>query len=348
MKIYKKDQTKYNVFLDLLPEDIDDIYELYRIIDSQDRVKTLTQRNISAESGKTKIRMSLVLEIEVENVTVDLSVGMLFIKGKILNETEYTKVGSFHTLEVCVNQRMSLKKDHLSSSSIKMLEEMTIENKATMAYLVCRKEGYSLVLTTDHTTKRIPLLEKSKQKEKVFKQILAHLKDSLTVFVILGGDRDAEEYFKKQKELKNKIVVIKKTVTSANTHKGDCAEIEHIYKTPDLLAKLKGLKKGNEIAALYNYFMLEDSYVSKTAVGMKETEWAAENFVVKTLIVVDCAIKSECPDTRKKIESIITLSKKSNAEIHIISQYTPNGDKIKDKGGIVAILTQPMEIQSML
>lgn len=346
MKIYKKDQTKCNVFLDILPEDIDDIYELYRIIDVNDTVKTLTHRSIPGDGGRAKGRVSLVLEVTVEKVTVDLCVGILFVKGQIMNETDYTKVGSFHTLEVGVNQRMSLRKDYLSAGSIKMLGDMTIENKASMGYLICRKEGYSLVLTTEYTTKRIPLVEKGK--EKTFKKVLTHLKNNLTVFVVVGTDKDAEEYFKKQKDLNNKVVCIGKSVTSPHTHKGDCTEIETIYRTPELLRKLKGLKKGNEIFALCEYFMLENTNTHRTVLGIKETLCAAENYIVKVLIVTDCAVKSDSPETRKEIEEIINLVKKGNSEIHIVSQYTSDGEKIKNRGGVVAILSQPTDIASLL
>lgn len=348
MKIFKQNRIKTNVFLDVLPEDIDDIYELYRIIEANDTVKTVTQRNVAAEGGKTKMRVTLLLEVSVQNVTVDLTVGILFIKGKILNETDYTKTGTFHTLDIPVHQRMSLKKDYLSSASIKMLEGLTHENKAHMAYLICRKEGYSFLLATEHTLRRVPLPEKTKTREKTLKQILPYLKENLTVFAILGPEKEVEEYFKQQKHLKDRVVFIKKTVTSANTHKGDSEEIEVIFKTPDLLRKLKGIRKGNELAALNSYYRLEETTGKGIAVGVKEVMCACENYIVKTIIISDGLIKSESPKEREAAEEILKLAKQTNSEINIISQYTAEGEKIKERGGIVAILMQPIQISQLL
>ncbi|KAI5154570.1 protein pelota [Nematocida parisii] len=348
MKIFKKTQTKYNVFLDVFPEDIDDIYELYRIIDAKDTVKTVTQRSIPGEGGKSKIRVTLLLEVEVEAVTVDLAVGILFIKGKILNETEYTKTGTFHTLEISVNQRMSLKKDHLSVASIKMLESLTLENKASMGYFICRKDGYSLLLATEYTLRRVPLPDKVKSKDKLFKQILSYLKSNLTVFAIIGPDKEVDDYFRQQPQLKNLVVFIKKQVATSNTHKGDTEEIDAIFKTPDLLRKLKGIKKGNELLALNNYYRLEDTGTKGIAVGLKEVMCACENYITKTIIISDGLIKSEIPKERMAAEEIIKLSKQTNAEVNIISQYTSEGDKIKGRGGVVAILTQPIDISTLL
>ncbi|KAI5147455.1 protein pelota [Nematocida ausubeli] len=348
MKIFKKSQTKCNVFLDILPEDIDDIYELYRIIDEKDIVKSMTQRSIPGEGGKAKIRVTLLLEVEVEKVTVDLAVGILFVKGKILNETEYTKTGTFHTLEIPVNQRMSLKKDYLSAAAIKMLEGLTLENKASMAYLICRKEGYSLLLATEYTMRRVPLPEKVKSKDKLFKNVLSHLKGNLTAFAIVGPEKEVDDYFKQQPQLKNLVVFIKKSVSSGNTHKGDMEEIDEIFKSPELLKKLKGAKKGNELLAQNNYYRLEDVGTKGIAMGVKEVTCACENYMVKTIIISDGLIKSESPAEREAAEEILKLSKQTNAEINIVSQYTNEGEKIKDRGGVVAILTQPICMSMLL
>ncbi|KAH9386943.1 protein pelota [Nematocida major] len=338
-------QTKWSVFLDVLPEDVDDIYEMYRIIEENDRVKTVTHRSVV--EGKSKTRVTLLLEVEVEKVSVDLAAGILFVKGKILTETEHTKVGSFHTLEVPVHQRVSLTKEHISSASLKVLEGLTIENKATISYLICRKEGYSFLLGTEYTLRRVGLPEKVKSREKLFQQVLSHLKGNITAFVIVSPEKEAEEFFRRQKDLKDRVVFIKKAVNSPNTHRGDTAEIEGIYKSPDLLRKLKGVRKGNDLLALNSFYRLEETSTKGIAVGVKEVKCACENYLAKTLILSDGLIKSDLPEERKEAEEIMKLARQGNSEVCIISQYTMEGERLKERGGAVAILTQPVDISSL-
>ncbi|OAG29483.1 protein pelota [Nematocida displodere] len=350
MKIYSKHCTKQGAFLDAIPEDADDIYALYRIVEKGDVVKTTTSRSTLASDNKTKIRVTLLLEVEAETTSVDLAAGILFVKGKILSETKYTKVGTFHTLDVPTTQRLSIAKSFVDTSAFMMIEQVTAEPKAETAYLLMRKDSYAVVVSTMYTTKRAGtfLIGKSKSaKEKVINTLLSTIKDAVKLLVVVGEDKETLEALKKHPKFKTKTLSIKKPVTSENTFKGDAETLETISKAPEIIAQMGALKYGKEIIAANEFFAKEESSSKGTCTGQKEALLAAEHFLIKKLVVVDTVIRSHDPEERERVSAILILSKQTNAEVHILSQHTPSGEKIFTRGGVVAILSSPISIEDL-
>ncbi|KAI5191368.1 protein pelota [Nematocida sp. AWRm77] len=351
MRVFARKCNKQETFLDVTPEDIDDIYALYRVVEAKDKVKSYTSRTVLGDDTKAKSRVSLLLEIQVEDVSVDLAVGILFLKGKILNETKYTKVGSFHTLEIPVHQRVSITKEEASFSVIEMLRELTLENKAETAYVLCRKDTYAVVLSSQYTTKRVSTVPREKNKggrEKVVQQILRSVKDGVLLLVVIGEDKEFSELFKKAPHLKNKTLFIKKAVTAENTYKGDGETLDVILKMPDMLRQMAAMKYGKEVLATNEFFAKEEASLKGTSTGQKEVLCAAENYLIKKLILVDACVKSSDPKEREGIEHMVSLAKQCNAEVFILSQHTPSGEKVLLRGGVVAILSQPVLITDLM
>lgn len=351
MRVLARRCNKQETFLDVVPEDIDDIYALYRVVEVKDKVKSYTSRTVVGDDNKTKSRVSLLLEIQVEDTSVDLAAGILFIKGRILNETKYTKVGSFHTLDVPVHQRMSMTKELTSASVVEMLRELTLENKAETAYLLCRKDAYALVLSSQYTTKRAATVPKEKNRggrEKVVQQLLKSVKESVRLLIVIGEDKELVELFRKAPHLKNKILFVKKAVVTDNTYKGDSESLEALLGMPDVLRQMSAMKYGKELLAANEFFTRERASLKGTSTGQKEVLCAAENYLIKKLIAVDALIKSPSPEERERAAQIISLAKQSNAEIFILSQHTPTGEQIRLRGGVVALLTQPVLITDLM
>ncbi|KAI5172792.1 protein pelota [Nematocida sp. LUAm3] len=347
MKILKKSILKASVYLEMIPEDIDDIYAMYRIVEPKDKVKSISSRSIPAETTKSKSRVSLLLEVLVESVTVDLDVGILFVKGKIMNETQHTKVGTYHTIDIPVNHRFSVEKQNISPITLSMLQELTQENKAESAYLLCRKDTYSLILSSKYVTKRVFTFPKEKskvKKEKSFISLSAYIKESVKLLVVAGDDKEIqeiEETLKKIQNLKKILLFIKKPINSENSYKGDQETIKLLISLPNVLRQMSAARYGKEIIATNSFFLQEEKKEKGTCTGQKETLCAAEHFLIKQLILVDSVIKSSSPEERERIEKIISLTKQGNAEILVLSEHTPAGEQVLSRGGAVAILTHP-------
>lgn len=351
MKIVERAFTKEEAQIGVVPEDIDDIYALYQMVERGDKIKSATTRNVSAEEGKAKARVCLVLEVQADGITVDLAVGILFVKGKILNETNHTKIGTFHTLEIPVHQKVCIRKAKIADEEIRALESLTLGNKAETLYVICRKEGYALVLSSEYTTKRIAAVQKEKKKgqvEKTVQEIAKHAKASVKLVIVIGDEALVADQMKKMQEFKNKILFVKKAFTSENTSAGDAEAIRSAIRLPEVEKQMCSMRYGKEIAAANEFFTKEEGSLKGTSTGQKEVQCAAENYLVKKLIVVDACVKSKRPEERVRISEVLALVRKTGAEIHVLSQYTPLGEKILQRGGIVAILTQPVLIADFM
>ncbi|KAI5180423.1 protein pelota [Nematocida sp. AWRm80] len=332
MKIFKHIQDKKEAFLDLMAEDIDDIYEAYRIIEAGDHVKTITSRSIQLDNQKTKNRISLVLEVEAIEVTVDLTAGILFVKGKILNETKYTKLGSFHVLEVPVHQRFSIKKDSISLGAIEMLKNLNISHKAETAYLLCRSISYSLVLSSVYLSKQVLTSKRDKNKktqEKTLESISNKIPEGIKTLIVIGDDKNIAEALKRNPKLTKITFFINHTINTPSTLAGDKQIIFQLMSNPSILEKINSFKYNKEIYLINSLGLRHLNHQGKVCIGKKEAFYAAENYLLSTLILVDNYLKSAVPEERKEANELIELAKKCNAEIFIISEHTFHGQWVE-------------------
>ena len=91
----------------LLIDKSSDVYNLYDMIEAGDTVRATSSRKVELESGK-QVRVTLQLEVCVEKVDVDLQGSALYVKGKVTNENEHVKVGSYHTIDLGLDTKFRL------------------------------------------------------------------------------------------------------------------------------------------------------------------------------------------------------------------------------------------------
>ena len=93
----------------------------------------------------------MTLEIRVKNLDFDPQSSQLHVAGQIMNETQHTKVGQYHTLDLELNRNFTLEKDVGSggegvgwdSVAIEMLKDAVDEggNRRAEAVAVVMQEG---------------------------------------------------------------------------------------------------------------------------------------------------------------------------------------------------------------
>ncbi|KCZ73823.1 hypothetical protein H311_05217, partial [Anncaliia algerae PRA109] len=105
--------------IEVIPESSDDIYMLYNLIDKNDTIRSLTTRKIIIE-GKDSKKMTLLMDIFVQEINIDLAGGFLFLKGTILSEHENVRIGSYHNIEIEVGKRLKITKKFWNEYSLKL------------------------------------------------------------------------------------------------------------------------------------------------------------------------------------------------------------------------------------
>lgn len=349
MKVFAEQRGKTSAFLDVLPEDQDDIYALYQVIMPGAKVKAQSSRSISVGQSQKKERVSLLLEICVEIVSVDLEASLLFMKGTILNQNKYTRTGAYHTLEISPSQRLTIAMEKLDPEVSHMFSKLAQREKAETAYIIARKNTYAFLLSSSFFLKRIKSVPREKSKEpskKAVQEILREIKEGVRLLISIGDTPAFANALKGEKGktgLKCPVLHISQVVAAEDTTKGDRAVVVSACSTEEVKRKIENMKYNKEIVAAAEYLEMEKKNTLRTVSGVPRTLEAAENYLLKKVVVIDSLLKSADPEERAAVSRILGLSREARAESFILSQFSPLGEQILIRGGIAAVINQEWE-----
>lgn len=333
----------------MLPEDQDDIYALYQVIMPGAKVKAQSSRSISVGQSQKKERVSLLLEICVEIVSVDLEASLLFMKGTILNQNKYTRTGAYHTLEISPSQRLTIAMEKLDPEVSHMFSKLAQREKAETAYIIARKNTYAFLLSSSFFLKRIKSVPREKSKEpskKAVQEILREIKEGVRLLISIGDTPAFANALKGEKGktgLKCPVLHISQVVAAEDTTKGDRAVVVSACSTEEVKRKIENMKYNKEIVAAAEYLEMEKKNTLRTVSGVPRTLEAAENYLLKKVVVIDSLLKSADPEERAAVSRILGLSREARAESFILSQFSPLGEQILIRGGIAAVINQEWE-----
>ena len=114
MRLIKQSLTSDDTgSITLLPEDPEDMWYAYNLIRPTDLLRASAVRRVTTESttGSTSsTRVHINLLIAVEKLDFDTQSSQLHVSGRIVEETKYTKVGQWHTLDLELNRNFTLEK----------------------------------------------------------------------------------------------------------------------------------------------------------------------------------------------------------------------------------------------
>ncbi|KAL9016115.1 MAG: hypothetical protein Q9185_006526 [Variospora sp. 1 TL-2023] len=98
----------------LFPEEPEDMWYAYNLIRPKDLLRASAIRRVVTESatGSTSsTRVHTTLSIRVESLDFDPQSSQLHVSGRIAEETKFTKVGQYHTLDLELQRNFTLTKD---------------------------------------------------------------------------------------------------------------------------------------------------------------------------------------------------------------------------------------------
>ncbi|KAJ9262772.1 hypothetical protein DTO212C5_7783 [Paecilomyces variotii] len=138
----------------LYPEEPEDMWHAYNLIRPNDLLRASAIRRVThtSDSGSTaSSRVHLTLEIRVKSLDFDPQSSQLHVSGQIMNETQHTRVGQHHTLDLELNRNFTLVKEvgaegegvGWDSVAIDMLRDAVDEggNRRAEAVAVVMQEG---------------------------------------------------------------------------------------------------------------------------------------------------------------------------------------------------------------
>ncbi len=349
MKIIHKNLKKG--ILKIKIENLDDLWYLSQIIDSNDVVKGKTIRKIKLGDGsdkKTKIiKKTIFIAISVKKIEFHKYSNILRASGKIIAGPDDISKGSYHTFNLEPGTIITIEKTKFLKYQIEKIDEAIKPTKSKILICVFDREESFFAISKKYGYELLSSIkgEVAKKDQKItitksfYKEIIKQLEQydkryKPTNIVVASPAFWKEDLMKEQslrKELKKKIVLATCSSVKQNA-------INEVLKRQEVQAIMKQDRIAKEVN-LVEELMQEISKEGKAVYGLRQTKKIAETGAIAKLLITDKFIQKK--RQQEKFYSIEKLMKQIDSmqgDIFIISSDHDAGKRLDGLGGIGGIL----------
>lgn len=327
----------------VIPETLDDLWHLERIIKPKDFAEAKSTRILKI--GEKEEKKHVFIKIEIEKVEFAKYANQVRLTGKIVygSPEEFVQTGKYHTLEVEIKEKITIIKKEWKLYDIKRLREAEKEAKRPKIRIVLMDEenaitalvlGYGIEFGHEIYSEARKGTEKFEEKKsKYYAEIMKEIGVHEEKYIVAGPGFEKDN-FRKYIE-KNKPELLKRMVFE-NTGYAERNGINELLKK-GIIGKLVGEARIERESALIEKMLLhlnkQDGFVSY---GFEEVKKAIEGGAVETVLVLDELLR-----TNEEVEKLIVQAEKS-AEVVVFSSEAEPGEKLKGFGGIIGLLRYKM------
>ena len=343
MKVVHKDLRQGEI--KLVPENLDDIWHLYNIIDEGDLVRAITFRTDEQKDDKIRSKKTekkrMKLGIRVKEVKFHEFSDRLRVLGII--EEGPQNLGAHHTFNIEATQMepITIVKEEWKDHQLKRIDEAVKlsyqpivvfvsldEDSATIAVL--RQSGVQWIADIDsrRSGKMYESEDKSKEYYGEIASVIKNYKDKESPLVVVGPGFTKEHFIEYGK---NKDKTLFEKCYSHGTGTAGMNGIQEAIKT-GVIEKIT-----NESRVVFETKLVEKLFeeIKKDGLatyGEQEVIRAINSGAVERLLVSDFILRTP------KGEELLKLAKKTNSEFAIINSMNDAGKKLEGLGGIGALL----------
>ncbi|XP_044754423.1 protein pelota [Coccinella septempunctata] len=370
MKLIAKNVTKDGEGdVTLVPEEPEDMWHAYNLISEGDSVRSTTIRKVQSESStgsSTSNRVRTTLTISVETIDFDTQACMLRLKGKNIEENQFVKMNAYHTLELEMNRKFSLRKAEWDSISLERVDIACDPTKSADVAAVIMQEGIAHIclITSSMTLVRAKIdmniprkrkgfvaqHEKGLQKfyDNVMQAVLRHINFDIVKCILVcspGFVRDQfyEYMFQIAVKTDNKLLLENKgKFMLVHASSGFKHSLREVLQDPGVVNKISDTKAAGEVKALESFYSMLQNEPSKAFYGLKHIEKANEAQAVETLLISDKLFRCQDVKLRKEYVRLVDSIRDSGGEVKLFSSLHISGEQLEQLTGIAAILRFPM------
>lgn len=351
--------------LALIPEESDDLWYIYNIIQKKDQVRASTMRKVVNESatGSTAAhRVKLTLTISVEKVEYDAESSVVKVKGKTVEENKHVRRGQYHTLDLELNKKFYLTKPVWDSWVSAQLNNACDAARNAEVAVVIMQEGLAFVclLTTNMTIQKakievnIPRKRKNfcsqhqKGMEEFYEQILQamlkHIKFDVIKCIVIASPGFVKDQFveymwqQANKHEMKQLLDSRQKFLLAHSSTGFKHSIREVLSDPLIQPKLEDTKAVQEVKVWNKFQDLLSTEPNKAVYGLRDVETANYYEAISCLMLSDMLFRSNNLALRKKYSQLLAGVKKYGAEVRIFSSMHSSGQQLNQLTGIAGIL----------
>jgi len=343
MKVIFKDLKHGEI--KLMPENLDDIWHLYNVVEEGDLVRAVTFRTDEQKDDKIRSKKAekkrMKVGIRVSEVKFHEFTDRLRIHGTI--EEGPQDLGSFHTLNIDADKmdKLSIIKEQWKDYQLQRLDDaVKLSKQAILTFVsldddnatiaVLRQSGVQWI--TDIGSKRSGKMYESKNTEnEYFGEIISVIRTNKTkdsTLVIVGPGFTKEHFVKHGKEKEPQL--FEKYIVHGTGDSG-MNGVQEAIKT----GIIEQVTKENRVVfetGLVEKLFEEIKKDGLATYGEKEVKNALMNGAVERLLIIDVLVRQE------KGEELLRLAKQNSSEFTIINTMHEAGKKIEGIGGVGALL----------
>ncbi|BAO38064.1 protein DOM34 [Kluyveromyces marxianus] len=365
--------TNEGTILTLLPQDKEDLFTLYNIINTDDEIifkKKVTSK--TEESGKKKTTQLEKLRIRVVSSEFEPQNEFLRYKG-VTTEDDYSNanqdmpIGKFFSFTIDFQYPFTLiKSDYNSYVSNLIKEACNIEGRSDMAAVVlqegiahiCLMNSFSTVLkhkveySIPKKKRATDIMKFDDKVEKFYKatyeSMLRHFDfESLKCIILCSPGFYAKTLYDKilnyARETKNKSVLSNSNkFLVAHCSTGYLQGIDEVLKNPAYKHKLEDVKNSKEVIIMDEFLDHLNKDDFKAWYGEQEITKAAELAAIDTLLISDSWMRSDDVKIRQKSLNLVKEVEQSGGKAYIFSSLHNIGEELDRLTGIACILKYPI------
>ncbi|KAF7704970.1 protein pelota homolog [Silurus meridionalis] len=370
MKLIHKDIEKDNAGqVTLIPEEAEDMWHTYNLVQVGDSLRASTIRKVQTESSTGSVgssRVRTMLTICVETIDFDTQACQLRVKGTNLEENQYVKMGAYHTIELELNRKFTLAKKMWDSVVLDRIEQACDPaQKADVAAVVMQEGLANLVLVTPAMTllrAKIEVTIPRKRRgsctqhekalerfyEAVMQGILRHFNFDVVKCILVASpgfvkDQFISYLFKEAVRQECKVLLENRSkfmpVHASSGHK---YSLKEVLSDPAVTCRLADTKAAGEVKALEDFYKMLQHEPDRAFYGLAHVEKASEALGIDILLISDQLFRHQEVATRSRYVRLVDNVRDNGGTVRIFSSLHVSGEQLNQLSGVAAILRFPI------
>jgi len=371
MKLLSKNFEKDGAgSLVLVPEETEDMWHVFNLVQEGDCVRASTIRKVTTESNtgsRSSDRVRTVLTVQVEAIDFDTQACMLRLKGRNIEENPHVKMGAYHTIDLELNRKFSLQKPLWDSVHLDRIEEATDPARSAEVAAVVMQEGLAhvclvtsaMTITRAKVDTNIPrkrrgdTAQHEKGLHKFYDQIIAavlrHVNFDVVKAVLVASPGFVRQQFfdymyQQAVKTDNKLLFENKSkFILVHASSGFKHSLKEVLSDPAVQARLSDTKAGDEVRSLEAFYKMLKNEPSRAFYGPKHVSRAVEADAVDTLLVSDKLFRANSVAERRRYVDLVDKVREVGGEVKVFSSLHVSGEQLEQLTGVAAILRFPMQ-----
>jgi len=275
-------------------------------------------------------------------------------------------MGQYHTLDVEMNRKFVLFKNHWDSIAFHRLDTACDPVQSSDLAAIVMQEGLANVclVTSSMTLLRakiennIPRKRRGQcsQHEKgltkfydnITQAILRHVNFDVVKCVLIASPGFVKDHFfeymmQQAVKLEQKVLIENKAkFTLCHASSGFKHSLKEVLTDPLIQNKLADTKAASEVKALDAFYTMLHHEPSRAFYGAKHVEKANELQAIETLLISDNLFRNVDIAQRKRYVRLVDSCRENGGDVKIFSSLHPSGEQLEQLTGVAALLRFPV------